>query len=198
MGLGPLFVVSGPSGSGKTTLIRQILAEGAYPLRLAISATTRPPRPGEQDGIDYYFWDREQFEAQLAAGAFLEHAVVHGHLYGTPRAEVDSYRQKGLGVLLDIDVQGADQIRPLYPEAITIFVYLSRWEMYEQRLRQRHTESEESLKRRLQTAQRELARKEDYQYHILNDHLDEALRAFRELIARPFSSHTKESPCTTN
>jgi len=198
MGLGPVFVVSGPSGSGKTTLIRHILAEGAYPLRLAISATTRPPRPGERDGIDYYFWDREQFEAQLAAGAFLEHAVVHGQLYGTLRAEVDSYRQKGLGVLLDIDVQGAEQIRPLYPEAITIFVYLSRWEMYEQRLRQRHTESEESLQRRLQTAQRELAHKDDYQYHILNDHLDEALRAFRELIARPFSSHTKGSPCTTN
>ncbi|MFQ3651845.1 MAG: guanylate kinase [Gemmataceae bacterium] len=199
MGRGPLIIVSGPSGSGKSTLIRQILAEGAFPLRLAVSATTRTPRPGEQHGVDYYFWTREQFETQLAAGAFLEHATVHGQLYGTPRSEVDGYREKCQGVLLDIDVQGADQVRSMYPEAVTVFVSLSRWEMYEQRLRQRHTESEESLARRLQTAQRELARQGDYQHHILNDQLDEATRAFREVIARQFPPLcTKESSCTTN
>jgi guanylate kinase len=198
MGLGPLILVSGPSGSGKSTLIRRLLAEGQLPLRLAISATTRPPRPGEREGVDYFFWSRDQFEAQLAAGAFLEHAVVHGQLYGTPRSEVDGYRERCMGVLLDIDVQGADQVRPLYPEAVTVFVQLSRWEMYEERLRQRHTESEETLKRRLQTAQRELTRLSDYQYHIVNDDLDEATRAFRELIAGQFPSHPKESSCTTN
>jgi guanylate kinase len=198
MGHGPLIIVSGPSGSGKSTLIRQILAEGHFPLRLAISATTRAPRPGERDGVDYYFWSRPQFEAQLAKGAFLEHAVVHGQLYGTPRSEVDDYLKEGQGVLLDIDVQGADQVRALYPQAVTIFVQLSRWEMYEERLRQRHTESEETLARRLQTARHELTRLTDYQYHLINDHLDEATRAFRDLIARQFPPHSRESSCTTN
>src|SRR5437773_11766136 len=101
---GPLITLSGPSGSGKTTVIQRLLADPPGPLRLSVSATTRPPRPGERDGVDYHFWTREQFERKLAAGEFLEHAVVHGHdYYGTLRAEVEPYLQRGQGVILDID-----------------------------------------------------------------------------------------------
>jgi guanylate kinase len=182
MPLGPLILVSGPSGSGKSTLIRRVLDAPPLPLRLAVSATTRAPRPGERDGVDYYFWSREHFESQLAAGAFLEHARVHGEFYGTPRMEVDSYREQGTGVILDIDVQGADQIRPLYPDALTVFIALSRWELYEQRLRLRHTENEEAIARRLQTAEQELKRIGDYQCVILNDDLDQATQLFCDKI----------------
>src|SRR5262245_39798963 len=105
---GPLVILSGPSGSGKSTVIRRLLADPPGPLRLSVSATTRRPRPGERDGVDYHFWTRERFEQELAAGAFLEHAIVHGeHRYGTLRAEVEPFLRDGTGVILDIDVQGA-------------------------------------------------------------------------------------------
>ncbi|MBY0231586.1 MAG: guanylate kinase [Gemmataceae bacterium] len=190
--LAPLILVSGPSGSGKSTLIRRVLAEGGFPLRLAVSATTRPRREGERAGVDYHFWDRERFEAGLDADQFLEHAIVHGNLYGTPRSEVDGWREKGVGVLLDIDVQGADQVRPLYPDLATVFVRLSRWEMYEERLRLRGSETEASIARRLATARRELERVGDYQHVVVNDDLETALGQFRGLLARLFGSSTNE------
>ena len=184
---GPLFIVSGPSGSGKTTLIRRVLAAGKYPLRLAVSATTRQKREGEQDGVDYYFWSKEHFLEQLAAGAFLEHAQVHGlNYYGTPRSEVDEYRKRGQGVILDIDVQGAEQVRAIYPDHVSVFIKLSAWEMYRQRLRQRGSETEASLARRLETARRELARIGEYQYEIINDDLEPAVQEFLDLIGRHF------------
>src|SRR5947199_4011324 len=103
---GPLIILSGPSGSGKTTVIQRLLADPPGPLRLSVSATTRPARPDEREGVDYYFWTREEFERRLAAGEFLEHAVVHGvDYYGTLRAEVEPYLTAGRGVVLDIDVQ---------------------------------------------------------------------------------------------
>ncbi len=186
---GPLILVSGPSGSGKTTLIRRVLAEERFRgrLRLAVSATTREKRAGEEEGVSYYFWTRDAFEKKLAEGAFLEHAMVHGNLYGTPRAEVDGYREKGVGVLLDIDVQGAEQVRPLYPELVTVFVELSRWEMYEERIRRRGTESEATLARRLETARRELARAGEYQHRVVNDDLEAAAAAFSALVERQFT-----------
>lgn len=187
----PLIIVSGPSGSGKSTLIRRVLEAPPFPLRLAVSATTRPPREGEIDGVHYYFWTLDHFREQLKQNAFLEHAVVHGqHFYGTPRSEVDSFLRRGIGVILDIDVQGAEQVRPHYPEHLSIFVALSRWEMYEERLRQRGSESAESIARRLSTAQRELARIGDYQHVIFNDELDRAVADFRALLLRHRASHT--------
>lgn len=184
MNPGPLIIVSGPSGTGKSTLIHTVLQrETAIPLRLAISATTREARPGEKDGVAYHFWARERFESQLREGAFLEHAIVHGkNYYGTPRSEVDPWRQQGFGVILDIDVQGAAQVRQVYPEHLSIFVALSRWEMYEQRLQHRG-ESPENIARRLQTAKVELDRVAEYQHIVNNDDLETAITQFRALLA---------------
>ena len=185
MTLAPLIIISGPSGSGKSTLIRAAVAEKRSPLRLAISATTRPPRPGEIDGVDYHFWPLETFRQCLAEGAFLEHAQVHGkHYYGTPRSEVDGYRERGVGVILDIDVQGAAQVRPLYPDHLSVFVALSDPATYGRRLRQRGSESEETIVRRMETAARELDRMSEYQYVILNDDLEQAVHRLLDLIER--------------
>jgi guanylate kinase len=185
MTLAPLIIVSGPSGSGKSTLIRTALAQAKIPLRLAISATTRAQRPGEVDGVDYHFWTPEQFRQSLADGAFLEHAQVHGkHYYGTPRSEVDGYRERGIGVILDIDVQGAALVRKLFPDHLSIFIRLTDWETYAQRLRLRGADSAETIARRMETAARELERVGEYQYVIFNDDLRLAAIQFLDLIER--------------
>jgi len=185
--MGPLIIVSGASGSGKSTLIRRVLdaTRGRLALRLSVSATTRAPRPGERDGVDYHFWTRERFLELLAAGAFLEHAEVHGQLYGTLRSEVDPYRERGVGVILDIDVQGAAAVRPHYPEHLSVFVTLPAWEMYEQRLRGRN-EPEASIARRLATAREELKRVGEYQHTVVNGDLDGAVAELTALITRAF------------
>jgi guanylate kinase len=180
---GLLIVIAGPSGSGKSTLIRRLLADKSLPLHLSVSATTRPPRNKEVDGVDYHFWTREQFEEQEAAGAFLEFAEVHGNRYGTLRSEVDQYRARGMGVVLDIDVQGAETVRQLYPESLSIFLCTSSWETYEQRLRRRGTEDEATIARRLATARRELQRKGEFDHVVLNDDLEAAVARVRGLIA---------------
>jgi guanylate kinase len=186
MAQGPLIIVSGPSGSGKSTVIRRLLEGGGLPLRKSVSATTRPPRPGERDGVEYHFWTRDRFLEGLRAGEFLEHAEVHGNLYGTLRSEVDPCRAAGTGVLLDIDVQGAEQLRRLYPDAVTVFLRTSRFEEYERRLRLRHTEGEEAIARRLRTARAELARAGEYRHEVLNDDLDDAVARLRGLAAQAF------------
>ncbi len=147
-GQGPLIVLSGPSGSGKSTVIACLVAAGDLPLRLSVSVTTRPPRPGEQHGVHYYFWDRTHFEAERQAGGFLEWAEVFGHCYGTLRREVEPYRAQGQGVILDIDVQGAAQVRRSCPEAALVFLRTSSLAAYEERLRKRGTESAEAIQRR--------------------------------------------------
>jgi guanylate kinase len=187
MTLGPLIIVAGPSGSGKSTLIRRALDAGRYPLRLAVSATTRPRRPGERDGVAYYFWSAERFGQEERAGKFLETAQVHGqNFYGTPRDEVDPWRERGYGVILDIDVQGAEQVRRLYPDHVSVFIQLSAWPLYEQRLRQRGSETDASIARRLETARRELERRGEFQHTIINDDLDRAAGELLALIGRYF------------
>jgi guanylate kinase len=178
---GPLIIVSGPSGAGKSTLIKRVLAESALPLRLSVSATTRRPRQGEQDGVDYHFWAEERFRQELARGAFLEHAEVHGNLYGTLRSEVDDYRSRGIGVILDIDVQGAAQVRAHYLDHLSVFVRTSDL-LFEQRLRGRRTEDEAGIARRLANAQTELARMGEYQHVVVNDDLATAAAQFTALI----------------
>src|SRR5262249_22092272 len=138
----------------------------------------------EKDGIHYWFWTREQFEKELAAGAFLEYAEVHGCYYGTLRREVDPYREQGRGVLLDIDVQGAEQVRRRYPEAVSIFLRTSTLAVLEERLRNRGTESEEAIQRRLANAERELARSGEYEYQVVNDDLTKAVADLAAIVQR--------------
>jgi len=184
--MGPLIIVSGPSGSGKSTLIHRVLAKTARPLRLSVSATTRPKREGERDGVDYHLWTRARFEEALAVGEFLEHAEVHGHLYGTLRSEVDTHRQQGVGVILDVDVQGAAAVRPHYPDHLSVFVKLSAWELYERRLRGRGTESEAAIARRLETAREELKHVGEYEHVVINDDLETATADLMALIEGAF------------
>lgn len=182
---GKLIVLSGPSGSGKTTLIRNALAIGDLPIRLAVSATTRPPRPGEIDGRHYHFWSPERFLDAIHADKFLEHAKVYGHHYGTLHEEVDPYLERGINVLLEIDVQGGLQIKEKCPDAVLVFLRASTPEEYERRLRARNTDSAESLDKRLQSALKEIeVGSIQYDHQIINDDIDQAVRDFRALLAR--------------
>jgi guanylate kinase len=186
MSCGPLIILSGPSGCGKSTVIARLRARGDLPLRLSVSATTRAPREGEREGVDYYFWTREQFERELEVGAFLEWASVYGHYYGTLKREVEPYRQQGQGVILDIDVQGAEQVRRQCRDQVSIFLCPPSLEVLEQRLRQRGTESEAVLARRFAAAQRELSRAAEFDFRITNDNLEETVAQVHAIVARQF------------
>ncbi len=186
MGQGPLIILSGPSGCGKSTLVARLLADSRWPLRLSVSVTTRPPRPGEVDGVNYHFWSRQRFQEEQQAGAFLEWAEVFGNFYGTLAREVEPYRQQGIGVLLEIDVQGWDQVRQRCPDAVSIFIRTSDLRICEERLRNRDTEREASIGRRLQGAQVELARAGEYNFQVINDVLDEALAQLQKIVANLF------------
>jgi guanylate kinase len=189
--LGPLIIFSGPSGTGKSTVLDRLLKDKVLAgqgliLHLSVSATTRPPRPGEKDGVNYFFWTRERFEQELAADGFVESALVHGNYYGTLKTEVDLYRGRGLGVILDIDVQGASAVREKYPDNVSIFLKTPDPGDYEERLRRRHTESEESIQRRLAALNRELACASQYDYQVVNDDLDTAVAAVRAIVVKAF------------
>lgn len=196
MPLGPLIIVSGPSGSGKSSLLRRLLTDAPWPLRHSVSVTTRPPRPGEREGVHYYFWDRETFERELKAGAFLEWAEVFGkkNYYGTLHREVRPYRERGEGVLLEIDVQGRSQVKACCPEAVSIFIRTPSPEVLEQRLRGRATEREEVIRRRLEEAQRELERATEYDYQVINDDFDRALAELRAIVAGLFDAINESQP----
>jgi guanylate kinase len=191
----PLIVVSGPSGSGKTTLVRRLVHQPPWPLRLSISATTRKRRDREIDGVHYHFWTRDRFDAEVAAGAFLEWADNFGSCYGTLRSEVEPYRSAGTGVLLEIDVKGWAQVRAKVPDATAIFIRTSSLEVLERRLRQRHTESEEAIQRRLAGARAELAEAHHYHRQVVNDDLDAAQAELRTIIASLFEKGPDE--CST-
>src|SRR5262249_50245430 len=119
---GPLIILSGPTASGKSTVVARLLARGGLPLRQSVSVTTRPARSYERDGMHYHFWTRERLEEEKNKGGFLEWAEVHGNYYGTPRSEVEPYRERGTGVILVIDVQGAAQVRERCPDAVSVFL----------------------------------------------------------------------------
>lgn len=168
--LGTLLIVSGPSGSGKTTLCRR--AEAAGLTAYSISCTTRAPRPGEQDGVDYHFLSPEVFAAKVAAGEFLEHATVHGNSYGTLKADIIDLLQQGKNVVMDIDVQGAASIRECEDAIIRrayadIYIHVPSAEL-EARLRGRQTDSEEVIQLRLRNAAAEDARQGEYQYALVS------------------------------
>lgn len=188
--MGPLIIVSGPSGCGKSTIIRRLLDEGAWPMRLSVSVTTRGRRPGEHEGIDYYYWSVADFLKAKDESEFLEWARVHDNYYGTLEREVKPWREKGTGILLDIDVQGWGQVKRRCPDAISIFVRTSRFETLEERLRNRHTEPEPVIQKRLNNARAELARANEYDHQVINDDLEIALASTRQILG-PLFSHEK-------
>jgi guanylate kinase len=194
--IGPLIIVSGPAGGGKTTVVREALKICRKPMRVAVTATTRAPRPGEVDGRDYHFWSREKFQAEIATGSFLEFAVVHGSdYYGTPRAEVTPFRQRGVGVILIIDVQGAEQVRRQHPDAFSVFLQ-APGDDYRSRLEQRG-DSAENVQIRLESAAKELARKHEYSVHLVNDCLDETVKALCRIIDDQFHYAEGNNRCST-
>jgi guanylate kinase len=179
---GLLVVVSGPSGVGKTTVVERLLS--SFEGRRAVTATTRAPRPGEVDGRDYIFLSEEEFRRRVAAGAFLEHAEVHGRLYGTPREGVREILSRGEVCVLSIDVQGAAQVRGKVEPALFVFLLPPDREELERRLRTRGTEAPEVVAGRLAVAVRELAREGEYDVSVVNDDLDRAVGELREIIER--------------
>lgn len=186
---GTALVTSGPSGAGKSTVCKQFLALEAG-VHFSISCTTRPPRPGETHGVEYYFLSRAEFESQIAANGFLEHAEVHGNYYGTPRSEVEPYLERGADVLLDIDVQGARQLRAnaapgssLALGASFVFMAPPSFAELEQRLRHRGTETEAVIQKRLNNARGELAAWREYDYLVINDTVEAAVARLRAILA---------------
>jgi len=172
---GYLFIVSSPSGGGKTTLIRRLLANPpGQSLRFSVSHTTRPRRDGETDGREYHFISAAEFEQMARHGDFLEHNEVHGNFYGTAKSEVLPRLAAGEDVVLDIDVQGARDIRAAYPDAISIFIVPSSAKELKERLRKRGLDGEDAIRKRLINAAKEIAQAPSFQYVIVNDELDRA------------------------
>jgi len=162
-----VFVISAPSGSGKSTLVLEVMRRVPR-LRFSVSYTTRPPRGQEQDGRDYFFIDREDFESRAAAGEFLEWAEVFGNYYGTHCSELDRAADEGVDLVLDIDVQGARQLKQKIPAAVSIFILPPSRRELEQRLRARSQDSEQVIKRRLQEAAEEIRNYSNYDYVLVN------------------------------
>jgi guanylate kinase len=181
---GKLIVISGPSGAGKTTLVSRLFERCHLPLVLAVSATTRKPRPGEIDGRDYYFIDGPAFEQRRLAGEFLECCEVYGGgtWYGTLRSEVTPSLAGGKWVVLEIDVQGTLAVLEHYPDAITIFVRPRSLEELERRLRDRGTESEAAIQRRLEVARREWPFAESYRHQVINDDVERSVGQLCEIL----------------
>jgi guanylate kinase len=181
-----LVVMSGPSGVGKTTVLRRLFAVCSLPLRASVSATTRPPRRGEVDGVDYHFLTEEDFHCRRQRGEFLECYEVYqsGWWYGTLNSEVTTGLEAGQWVVLGIDVHGAFSVVSKYPDTITIFLRPRSLEELEERLRGRGTEDEEALQRRLEQAKNELALADWYRHQVVNDDLDRAVREICDILAR--------------
>ncbi|MBQ9564519.1 MAG: guanylate kinase [Synergistaceae bacterium] len=178
---GRLFVLSGPSGVGKGTL-RERALDDLEDLVYSISCTTRAPRAGERDGVEYRFISKPDFEDRIKRGLFLEHAAVHDAYYGTLREDVERELNAGRDVLLEIDVQGAFQVRAALPDAVLLFVAPPSLEELERRLRERGTESDEKIRLRLRNAARELEQQEKYDRVVVNDDLDRASAELRGII----------------
>jgi guanylate kinase len=178
---GILFIVSAPSGAGKTTISKRALGT-AGGVEMSVSATTRAPRSGELEGRDYTFLSREEFERRRDRGEFAEWAEVHDSLYGTPKAPIDAALASGRDMLLDIDVQGAKQMKTRYREAVAVFVLPPSEAELERRLRGRGTDTEEVIQKRLARAKAEMAEYVSYDYLIINRRIDESVATFAAIV----------------
>ena len=178
---GNLFVVSGPSGTGKGTICKALL-EKRDDVVLSVSATSRSPRPGEENGVHYFFLTEEEFRNKIDNGQMLEHAVFCGNYYGTPKAYVEEMLEAGKNVILEIEVQGAMQVRAKHPEGVYVFVMPPSMQELRERLVGRGTEAAEVVEQRLKTAEREFGYIEKYNYIVVNDDIDAAVNRFSAII----------------
>lgn len=178
---GKTFIICGPSGVGKGTVVSRLL-EADPTLYFSVSATTRAPRAGEADGVHYHFLTREKFQEWIDAGDFLEHAQFVGNFYGTPRRYVDEAMDQGRDVLLDIEIQGAEQIHQKRPEAVRIYIAPPSWEELERRLTGRGTEDTEKVRSRLARGREEFAAARDFDYLVINDTVDHAVAEIRAIM----------------
>ena len=177
---GKLFVISAPSGCGKTTLCKKLLADKPEMMR-SVSMTTRPPRPGEKDGVDYHFMSRKDFKGLIERGEFLEYEENFGHFYGTPKRFIRDNLKKGKSILLNIDVKGAMKVRRAYPkDSILLFILPPSIKALKKRLHARMTDSIQTISTRFNLAKKELAYKDRYDYRIVNDRLDNAYRRLKK------------------
>ncbi len=181
MSKGSLIVFSGPSGCGKGTVLKEFFASGGEAF-YSVSATPRAPRPGEEDGVQYYFLTREAFEEKLSNDEILEHTTYCGNYYGTPRGPVYERLERGENVILEIEVEGAFQIREKCPEAVLVFVMPPSLSELRSRLVGRHTEDEETINRRMEAARREVQMASQYDYIIVNDVLEEAVEELKTIL----------------
>lgn len=175
-----LFVVSGPSGCGKSTILKEILKDEK--IKFSVSATTRSPRDGEKDGINYYFISKKEFEEKIKEDLFYEYSFHFGNYYGTLKEKVDKEIKAGYDIILDIDINGAMQIKENYPNPIMIFIKPPSLEELILRLRKRNTESEETLKERIERANLELSYQDKYDYVVTNDKLEKAIEEFKGIV----------------
>lgn len=187
---GALFVVSGASGTGKTTLLSELFRR-VPGLAFSVSVTTRAPRPGERDGVDYQFVTRERYAALVDGGALLERAEVYGVGYGTPRAPVEVALAEGRSIVLDIDVQGAAQVRRTHPDAVTVFVLPPRLQTIRERLVARGTDSAEVIERRVREAHAQLHECGAYEYLVLNDDLYTAIAQMQGIVIAELSRRAR-------
>lgn len=181
MAKGGLFVVSGPSGVGKGTVISKMMEKDPS-LWKSVSATTRKPREGEVDGVDYYFVERSDFERAAEGGGFLEWAEYSGNLYGTPASSVQAHLDAGENVILEIEVQGAMQVHEKRPDAVMVFIAPPSFEELANRLRGRGTEDEAKVQKRLETAKGELAQQDKFDYVVVNDTVERAVNELHEIL----------------
>jgi guanylate kinase len=189
--LGRLFVISAPSGAGKTTLVRKLI-KLQPDLRFSVSYTTRKKRPGEIHGVDYFFIDTDRFDAMRVAGDFLEHARVFGNYYGTSRSQVADILIKAHDVILEIDWQGAEQVRKNMPECISVFVLPPSLTVLENRLRGRGTDSEDVIQRRLGEAADDMSHWRDFEHVVINDDVESSAKQLAEIINHPTAYNNVE------
>ncbi len=193
---GRLIILSGPSGVGKGTIVKQLLERNPN-LRLSVSAATRAPREGEQDGVHYYFISREEFERKITAGELLEYVEYNGNYYGTLREKIEQQMAQGYDVILEIEVEGAARVMEMVPDILSVFILPPSLEALRERLENRHTESPEAVQKRMDRAVYELEQSGKYRYQVVNDQLEDAVQELEALMAYQQAENEESSHVVT-